>query len=128
MEGGGVREGGGYGVVVERGKEWGHSHIVASHSLVRACLRTWAVGGHTRGSDRARAGGMVATSPMATWPLQVGVKGRKGGERDDAPTYADGDDACHRHCLDDVARCHVVACTLPHLSCVGVRCCHCGWL
>ena len=57
-----MREGGGYGVVVERGKEWGHSHIVASHSLVHARLHTWAVGGCTCGGDRARAGGMVATS------------------------------------------------------------------
>ena len=36
--------------------------------------------------------------PMATWPLQFSVKGRRGGERDDPPAYADGDDGKHRHC------------------------------
>ena len=76
----------------------------------------WAVGGRTCGSDCAHAGccagGMVATLPMAMWPLQFGVKGRRGGERDDPPAYADGDDGKHHHHLDDMARCHVVACTL----------------
>ena len=34
-------------------------------------------------------------------------------------TPADSDDGKHRHHLDDVALCHVVACTLHRLSAVG---------
>ena len=115
---------------MDGGKQWWYSPIIASLSLVGGRLRTWAVGGRTRGGDgacaRCRAGGMVATSPTVTWPLQFGVKGRRGVEHDDTPAYADSDDGKHRHCLDDVARCHIVACMLPRLSCAGVRCCRCG--
>ena len=91
-------------------------------------LHTWAVGGRTCGGDHARAacraGGMVATLPMATWPLQYSVKGRRGGKRYDPPAYADSDDGKHRHHLDDMARCHVIACT--RFLVLGVCCCHCG--
>ena len=45
-----------------------------------------------------------------------GVKRTGEGDYDDSPAYADGDDGRHRHRLDDVARCHVVACTLHRLS------------
>ena len=54
-------------------------------------------------------------SPMVTWPLQFSVKERRGGEHDDPPAYADGDDGKHCHRLDDVACCHVIACMLHHL-------------
>ena len=114
MEGGGVREGGGYGVM-EGGKQWWaltYRHLAFT---VHARLHTWAVGGCTCGGDCAhaacRAGGMVATLPMATWPLQYSVKGRRGGKRYDPPAYADSDDGKHCHRLDDVGHCHVVACT-----------------
>ena len=104
---------------MDGGKQWWYSPIIASLSLVGGRLRTWAVGGRTRGGDgacaRCRAGGMVATSPTVTWPLQFGVKGRRGGECNDPPAYADGDDGKHHHHLYDMACCHVITCMLHHL-------------
>ena len=47
------------------------------------------------------------------------MKGRGGGGYKDSPADADGDDGKHRHRLDNVARCHVVACTLHRLSAIG---------
>ena len=123
-----MREGGGYGVM-EGGKQWWALTYCHLAFTVHARLHMWAVGGRTRGGDHARtacrAGGMVATSPMATWPLQYGVKGRRGGKCYDPPAYADGDDGKHHHHLDDVARCHVIACTC--FVVLGIRCCRCGW-
>ena len=55
---------------------------------------------------------VVATLPMAMWPLQFSVKERRGGEHDDPPAYVDGDNGKHCHCLDDMARCHVITCML----------------
>ena len=99
-----------WAVVFVRGQLSGRSF-----PFVSRCLRTRAVGGRTRPDGRryrCRCGrGHMLVAPA------FGVKRRKReGDYDDSPAYADGDDGRHRHHLDDVARCHVVACTLHHLS------------
>ena len=32
----------------------------------------------------------------------------------DSPAYADGDNACHCRCLNNMACCHIITCTLHH--------------
>ena len=86
---------------------------------------TWVVGGHTR-ADGCKCGGYGALARVRGGAgcccgrghvLVVWHKEEGGGEWNDSPGCADGDDACHRHRLDDVACCHVIAfhCGRPQL-------------
>ena len=96
-----------WAVVFVRGQLSGRSFL-----FVSCCLRTRAVGGRTHPDGRhyrCRCGrGRMLVAPA------FGVK--REGDYDDSPAYADGDDGRHRHRLDDMACCHVIACTLHHLS------------
>ena len=108
-----------------------------SFTFVSGRLRTRVVGGRTRADDggcggyRARARGgagchcgrgrvLVVWLPHHPWRRGPCIRcERKKGEGDVRDSPADGDDGKHRHRLDDVAHCHVVACTLHRLSAVG---------
>ena len=108
-----------------------------SFPFVSSRLRTRAVGGCTRADGRGFAGyracacarggsgcrcghGRMLVVWLPRHPRRRGpcirCERKKGEGCRDSPAYADGDDGKHRHRLDDVARCHVVACTLHRLS------------
>ena len=89
------------------------------------CFHTWAVRGRTHAHGRGCGGygahahvrGGAGCHCGCGHVLVVWRKEEGGGECNDSPACADGDDGIHHHCLDDVACCHVVAfhCACPQL-------------